>query len=131
MSSYCDVSDIENRLLTAIADGDTPAVLAAITEASTYLDAMIARYAINKPSDDILKMLCTDLVSSWYSRSATPANAASQSQTVGDVSQSITYNSTSGAQSPWWLSRYQLGLLGVKATFGSIRMIREGEDDIL
>lgn len=125
--SYADISDIETRIMHAISDDKTSYVEAMISDASAYIDEFVQEYVASDPSDTIKKRVCVDLVASWYSTASIPAGAESISQSAGNVSQSVNFGQgAASAKSPWWLSREQKRMLGMRETWGSIQMIPEG-----
>ena len=123
--SYADVADVEIRIMHAISDDKKEYVNAMILDASAYIDEFILQYSLSEQSDAIKKRVCVDLVSSWYSTASIPAGAESISQSAGNVSQSVNFGSSgaSSARSPWWLSREQKRMLGMRETWGSIQMV--------
>lgn len=126
--SYADVSDIETRIMHAISDDKKIYVNAMILDASAYIDEFLSEYQISEPSDAIKKRVCVDLVSAWYSTASIPAGAESISQSAGNVSQSVNFGASGSAsvRSPWWLSREQKRMLGMRETWGSIQMVPDG-----
>lgn len=126
--SYADVSDIETRIMHAISDDKIDYVKAMIADASSYIDEFVSEYVSSEPSDTVKKRVCVDLVSAWYSTSSIPSGAESISQSVGNVSQSVNFGSSgvASARSPWWLSREQKRMLGMRETWGTIQMVPDG-----
>lgn len=114
MSTYCEYTDVETRVGDTV-DQDT--VDKMISLASDYLDLEIKKAGVDPASVDpiALKIVCIDLVSSWWQTRDIPAGATSISQSVGDVSQSVTYGSSGSAiaRSPLWLTTSQRRLLGI------------------
>ena len=125
---YADISDIETRIMHAISDDKMRYVEAMISDASAYIDEFVQEYVASEPSDTIKKRVCADLVAAWYSTASIPAGAESISQSAGEVSQSVNFGSSgsASARSPWWLSREQKRMLGMKETWGSIQMVPDG-----
>jgi len=112
----------------AISDDKMRYVEAMISDASAYIDEFVQEYVASEPSDTIKKRVCADLVAAWYSTASIPAGAESISQSAGEVSQSVNFGSSgsASARSPWWLSREQKRMLGMKETWGSIQMVPDG-----
>lgn len=117
MSAYSTVEDVEARTGDLISDADRPRVEKMIADASAFIDFEVK--ASGKDPDGIDKamarLVCTDLVSSWWQTQGVPAGATSHSQTVGDVSETISFggSAVASARSPWFLSSSQRRLLGL------------------
>ena len=123
--SYAEIGDVEIRIMHAISDDKQAYVNAMIKDASAYIDEFVKEYISTEPSDAIKKRVCVDLVAAWYSTASIPAGAESISQSAGDVSQSVNFGASgsASARSPWWLSREQKRMLGMRETWGSIQMV--------
>ena len=128
MSTYATIEDVEARTGDLISDADKPRVEKMLADASSFIDFEIR--AAGKDPDEIdqsmARLVCTDLVASWWQTQGVPAGATSHSQTVGDVSETISYGSStvSAARSPWFLSSSQRRLLGLASyTLRTIQMV--------
>lgn len=129
MASYATYQDVGKRLNTVFTDEtDQDMITSAIEEASAYIDAECRQAGVDPSTIDsgLLKIVAVDLVASWWQTLDVPAGATSVSKTVGDVSMSVSYNSTAqqSSRSPWFLSRQQRRLLGLsKPSFFTIQMV--------
>ena len=128
LSAYATIEDIEARTGDLISDQDSTRVEKMIADASAFIDFEV-RAAWKDPAEidqSMARLVCTDLVSSWWQTQGVPAGATSHSQTVGDVSETISYgsNTVSAARSPWFLSSAQRRLLGLASyTFRTVQMV--------
>lgn len=117
LSAYATIEDIEARTGDLISDQDRPRVEKMIEDASAFIDFEVKQAGKDPAQLDIemARLVCTDLVSSWWQTQGVPAGATSHSQTVGDVSETISYGSSTvaAARSPWFLSSAQRRLLGL------------------
>lgn len=117
MSAYATTEDVEARTGDLISDQDRPRVEKMIGDASAFIDFEVRSAGKDPESLDpaMARLVCTDLVSSWWQTQGVPAGATSHSQTVGDVSETISYGSSTvaAARSPWFLSAAQRRLLGL------------------
>ena len=128
MSAYATVEDVEKRTGDLISEADRPRVESMIEDASAFIDFEV-KSAGKDPGDldpAMARLVCTDLVSSWWQTQGVPAGATSHSQTVGDVSETISYGSSTvaAARSPWFLSASQRRLLGLTSyTLRTVQMV--------
>ena len=117
MSAYATVDDIEARTGDLITDQDRPRVEKMLEDASAFIDFEVRAAGKDPAAVDtaMARLVCTDLVSSWWQTQGVPAGATSHSQTVGDVSETISFGSSAvaSARSPWFLSSSQRRLLGL------------------
>lgn len=128
MSAYATIEDVEARTGDLISDQDRPRVEKMIADASSFIDFEVKSAGKDPASLDIgmARLVCTDLVSSWWQTQGVPAGATSHSQTVGDVSETISYGSSTvaAARSPWFLSSSQRRLLGIASyTLRTVQMV--------
>lgn len=128
MSAYATVEDVEARTGDLIGEADRPRVEKMIEDASAFIDFEV-KAAGKDPAEidqSMARLVCTDLVSSWWQTQGVPAGATSHSQTVGDVSETISYGSSTvaAARSPWFLSAAQRRLLGLTSyTLRTVQMV--------
>lgn len=128
VSAYATVDDVEARTGDLIAEADRPRVEKMIEDASAFIDFEV-RSAGKDPAAldlEMARLVCTDLVASWWQTQGVPAGATSHSQTVGDVSETISYGSSTvaAARSPWFLSSAQRRLLGLASyTLRTVQMV--------
>lgn len=117
LSAYATIEDIEARTGDLISDQDRPRVEKMIDDASAFIDFEVKQAGKDPAQLDLemARLVCTDLVASWWQTQGVPAGATSHSQTVGDVSETISYGSSTvaAARSPWFLSAAQRRLLGL------------------
>ena len=128
LSAYATVEDIESRTGDLISDQDRPRVEKMIEDASSFIDFEVKAAGKDTESIDkaMARLVCADLVSSWWQTQGVPAGATSHSQTVGDVSETISYGSSTvaAARSPWFLSSSQRRLLGLASyTLRTVQMV--------
>lgn len=123
--AYAELEQLELRLGEEIAPGLRPSVELNLSDASAYIDAILAEYAKNPCSvpEVNLQIVCCNLTASWMAKqnSIVPDGAQSISTSVGDFSQSVTYGSGNYTNS-FNLSASDKLLLGLKAKAGSIYM---------
>lgn len=128
LSAYATIDDVEARTGDLIAEADRPRVEKMLADASSFIDFEV-RQAGKDPAEldpSMARLVCTDLVSSWWQTQGVPAGATSHSQTVGDVSETISYGSSTvaAARSPWFLSSAQRRLLGLASyTLRTVQMV--------
>ena len=128
MSAYASIEDVESRTGDLISDQDRPRVEKMIADASAFIDFEVKAAGKDPVEIDkaMARLVCTDLVSSWWQTQGVPAGATSHSQTVGDVSETISYGSSTvaAARSPWFLSSSQRRLLGLASyTLRTVQMV--------
>lgn len=128
LSAYATIEDIEARTGDLISDADHPRAEKMIEDASLFIDFEVRSAGKDTAQLDpaMARLVCTDLVSSWWQTQGVPAGATSHSQTVGDVSETISYGSSTvaAARSPWFLSSSQRRLLGLASyTLRTVQMV--------
>ena len=128
LSAYATIEDVENRTGDLISDQDRPRVTKMLEDASSFIDFEVRSAGKDTSQLDpaMARLVCTDLVSSWWQTQGVPAGATSHSQTVGDVSETISYGSSAvaAARSPWFLSAAQRRLLGLASyTLRTVQMV--------
>ena len=128
MSTYATIEDVEARTGDLISDADKPRVEKMLADASAFIDFEVKAAGKDPAALDLAmaRLVCTDLVSSWWQTQGVPAGATSHSQTVGDVSETIAYGSSTvaAARSPWFLSSAQRRLLGLASyTLRTVQMV--------
>ena len=126
--AYATIDDIEARTGDLISDADRPRVERMIEDASSFIDFEVKAAGKDPERIDkaMARLVCTDLVSSWWQTQGVPAGATSHSQTVGDVSETISFGSSAvaSARSPWFLSSSQRRLLGLASyTLRTVQMV--------
>lgn len=123
-TNYCTIDDIQRRLRTAIPASDDDAVDSAIADASAFIDLQLKQAGLTPDDVSIVakRLVTIDLVCSWYTTLGIPTGATQMSETVGDVSSSVSLSSSSSLSS-FWLSTAQKAMLGIKGSFGSISMV--------
>lgn len=128
LSAYATIEDVESRTGDLISETDKTRVTKMLEDASSFIDFEV-RAAGKDPAEidtAMARLVCTDLVSSWWQTQGVPAGATSHSQTVGDVSETISYGSSTvaAARSPWFLSSSQRRLLGLASyTLRTVQMV--------
>jgi hypothetical protein len=123
-TNYCTIDDIQRRLCTAIPASDDDDVNSSISDASSFIDIQLTNAGLVPADVSIVakRLVTIDLVCSWYTTRGIPTGATQMSETVGDVSSSVSLSSSSSLSS-FWLSTAQKAMLGIKGSFGSIRMV--------
>ena len=125
-TAYATISDIELRTGLDISEEQEPRVQRMLDDATIFIKHEITD-AGSDPStidSDILRIVTTDLVSSWFVSQDIPLGASSISETVGDVSSSVSFSTAAASQTEtlFHLNGYQQRLLGI--TNSQIRTIR-------
>lgn len=125
--AYATPDDLITRMGGSLSTEDRRRVTAMAEDFSAFMDDTMSDHDINPDSvsQNVKKQICVDLLVSWWSLQGVPAGAASMSQTVGDVSESVSYGSVASAQtrSPFWLSASQKARLGIKQRISSMIMV--------
>lgn len=125
--AYATPDDLITRMGCTLSSEDRTRVTAMAEDFSAFMDDTMSDHDINPDSvsQNVKKQICVDLLVSWWSLQGVPAGAASMSQTVGDVSESVSYGSAASAQtrSPFWLSASQKARLGIKQRISSMIMV--------
>lgn len=120
---YCTPEDVFRRLQMDSSEITSDDVNSVIADASAFIDMQCNDYGVD-PEDERRRMVCIDLVASWASTAGMPAGAQSVTESVGDVSTSVSMGSGGFASAhPFWLSRAQKDLLGIRGRFGTITMV--------
>ena len=128
MAVYATIADIESRTGDLIPDADQARVESMLADASAYIDFEL-KQAGHDPTDldtAMARLVCTALVVGWWQTQGIPAGATSHSQTVGDVSETVSYGSSTVAagRSPWFLTSHQRRLLGLSSyTLRTVQMV--------
>lgn len=125
--AYATADDLITRMGCTLSSSDRTRVTAMAEDFSAFMDDTMSDHDIDPESvsQNVKKQICVDLLVSWWSLQGVPAGAASMSQTVGDVSESVSYGAAASAQtrSPFWLSASQKARLGIKQRISSMIMV--------
>lgn len=125
--AYATADDLITRMGGSLSTEDRRRVTAMADDFSAFMDDTMSDHDIDPDSvsQNVKKQVCVDLLVSWWSLQGVPAGAASMSQTVGDVSESVSYGASASAQtrSPFWLSASQKARLGIKQKISSMIMV--------
>ena len=125
--AYATPDDLITRMGGSLSTEDRTRVTAMAEDFSAFMDDTMSDHDVDPESvsQNVKKQICVDLLVSWWSLQGVPAGAASMSQTVGDVSESVSYGAAASAQtrSPFWLSASQKARLGIKQRISSMIMV--------
>lgn len=125
--AYATPDDLITRMGCTLSTEDRRRVTAMAEDFSSFIDDTMHDHDVDPESvsQNVKKQICVDLLVSWWSLQGVPAGAASMSQTVGDVSESVSYGAAASAQtrSPFWLSASQKARLGIKQKISSMIMV--------
>lgn len=125
-TAYATISDIELRTGLEVTEEQEPRVQRMLDDASIFIKHEVTEAGLDTATvdADILRIVTTDLVSSWFVSQDIPLGASSISETVGDVSSSVSFSTAAASQtdSLFHLNGYQQRLLGI--TNSQIRTIR-------
>ena len=128
--AYATADDLIIRMGCTLSSEDRTRGRAMADDFSAFMDDTMSDHDINPDSvsQNVKRQVCVDLLVSWWSLQGVPAGAASMSQTVGDVSESVSYGAAASAQtrSPFWLSASQKARLGIKQRISSMIMVPDG-----
>ena len=125
--AYATADDLITRMGCTLSSADRTRVTAMAEDFSSFMDDTMSDHDIDPDSvsKTVKKQGCVELLVSWWALQGVPAGAASMSQTVGDVSESVSYGAAASAQtrSPFWLSASQKARLGIKQKISSMIMV--------
>ena len=116
--AYAYVGDIEIRLQRELGADEQQNAEALIEAASAALSKLTANTSESEDTGELLKFVCTNMVSRMLAPDMDIFGASQASMTAGAYTQSVTFNTPLGDM---YISKFEKKLLGISAGYiGSI-----------